>query len=58
MMKIIRAWLLGMFAFGTALMVKHYGVAEWLEANTWLCYPMFLIGFVGIVVLWECEQEG
>ena len=38
------------FAFGVALMSKHYGFVSWMEELPWLSFPMIILGAVGLVL--------
>ena len=53
MRKFLKTLLLFAFAFGVAAMTKYYGMAQWIENNTWVALPMMIVGGCGIIIMWE-----
>ena len=56
MRKFFKSLFLFAFAFGVAAMTKYYGMAQWIENNTWVALPMMIVGGVGIIMFWEEEE--
>lgn len=56
MMVFFRALFLFMFAFGVSATTKYYGMAQWIENNTWLALPLMVLGGIGIVLFFRNED--
>ena len=44
------------FALGVAILTEYHEFAEWVERESWIAFPMVLLGGLGICLLWGKEN--
>lgn len=55
MKKFFQSLFLFSFAFGVAAMTKHYGLAQWIENNPVVSFPLMVVGGIGILIFFGEE---